>query len=34
MYYKESLEIREKSLGKEHPNYLNSLNNLADLYEN
>ena len=31
-WYLESIAIRGKSLGKEHPNYAKSLNNLAVLY--
>jgi tetratricopeptide (TPR) repeat protein len=30
--YRRALEIREKSLGKDHPSVANSLNNLAGLY--
>ena len=31
--YKEALEIRQKVLGREHPDTATSLNNLAELYE-
>ena len=31
--YKEALQVREKVLGKEHPDTLTSMNNLAALYE-
>jgi hypothetical protein len=30
--YLEAKDIWEKALGKEHPNYASSLNNLANLY--
>ncbi|MBI3815570.1 MAG: tetratricopeptide repeat protein, partial [Nitrospinae bacterium] len=33
-YVKRSLEIREKALGREHPDVAQSLNNLAELYRN
>jgi tetratricopeptide (TPR) repeat protein len=31
--YKEALAIKAKVLGKEHPSYATSCNNLAELYE-
>ena len=31
--YKRSLEIREKKLGKDHPDVATALNNLAELYK-
>ena len=31
--YRETLELSEKVLGKEHPNTLQSMNNLALLFE-
>lgn len=33
-WYLDSKVIREKSLGKEHPDYASSLNNMANLYKN
>ena len=30
--YRQALEIRKKALGEEHPDYAQSLNNLAALY--
>ena len=33
-YFMEAKNIREKTLGKEHPDYLSSLNNLSSVYGN